>query len=89
MFDIQRFAVFENPATSDLKISIPINAEGNIAQVGETAAANKVFTVKGFKTDGDADEADAVFTEIFSNIANTTYDTLSATQTIVRKMVDD
>ena len=89
MFNIQLFATFENPATSVLKVAVPVNQDGNIAQDGETAAGNKLFTLKGFKTDGSADDADKIFTEIFTNIAGTTYDTLSATQTITRKMVDD
>lgn len=80
-------AEFAQATTSDLKVSVDMNAAGNIAQDGETAASQKVFTIKGFKATGTLANADTVFNKLIGGIAGGTYDTLTAAKITTQGVV--
>ena len=79
---------FNNPLISDLKVNVDLNAEGNIAQEGETAAGQKTFTIKGFTANGNATQAIDVFNRLIEGIVGGSYDTLSATRTITQSIIE-
>lgn len=83
-FEIQRFAEFATAHVGTLKMKLATNANGNIAQSGETAAGQKAFTLNGFKAKGSLDEANVVFGKIFGNIAGGNFDSLSAEKTVTQ-----
>lgn len=69
--------IFIDEPTSRLSVKIPINADGNIAQKGETATGQKSVSIKGFVNDGTLSNAGDVMEVFLGTIANTNYDSLS------------
>lgn len=72
--------IFIDEPTARLSVKIPINASGNIAQKGETATSQKSVSIKGFVNDGTLSKASDVMEVFLGTIANTNYDSLSATR---------
>lgn len=70
--------VFVEEPTSRLSVKIPINEDGNIAQIGEVAVKQKSVSIKGFVDNGSLSQANDVFEAFLGDIANTNYDSLSA-----------
>lgn len=83
-FELQRFANFAPAHVGSLKVKLPINGDGKIAQSGETAVGQKAFTLNGFKAKGSLDEANVVFGKIFGDIAGSNFDSLSAEKTVTQ-----
>lgn len=77
-------AEFAEATVSSLKVNVDLNAAGNIAQDGETAAGQKAITINGFKASGNLAAADTVFNKLIGNIAGGTYDTLSAVKITIQ-----
>ena len=75
-------------ATGALKMEVGINARGKIAQEGETVTGTKSISVPGLSSDCTLEQADAVFEAIIGNIAGGEYDTITAEQTLTRKVVE-
>ena len=90
MFDIQRFAAtWSEPAVSALKVDVALNANGNIAQTGQTVKGTKTVTINGFKTAGTAADAKTVWDAIIGDIGGGSFDTLTGSLTTVKRMVDE
>lgn len=77
---------FFNPATATLKVKMALNEDGNIAQSGETAAAQKVITLPGLKQNATLAEANTVLTALVGNIAGGSFDSLSASKTTTQEV---
>ncbi len=64
---------FVDPKTVGLSVNVDLNANGNIAQTGDTAAGQKTVTINGFKLAGTVDNANTVFTKVLGDIGGATY----------------
>jgi len=71
---------FVEPKAVDLSVAVDLNANGTIAQDGETPAGQKVITVKGFKAAGTVADATTVFTKFLGDIGGATYTLSTATK---------
>ena len=67
-------------------MKLAVNGDGNIAQSGDTATGQKVFTLNGFKAKGSLADANVVFGKIFGDIAGGSYDSLSAEKTVTQEV---
>lgn len=74
-------ADWANPKTMTAKVKVNLNAQGYIAQSGETVAAAKYMSTGGISAAADLDATDAVWGYMFSTIGGGTYDTLTAQKT--------
>lgn len=72
--------IFVDEPTSRLSVKVPITADGNIAQKGETSTSQKSVGIKGFVHNGTLSKAGDVMEVFLGTIANTNYDSLSATR---------
>lgn len=75
-------AEFTAPKTSTVSMNVGVDADGNIAQSGETAVGTKNISIQGIKTDANLAGANKVFGAFIGNIAKGTYDSLSATKVV-------
>lgn len=80
--------IFVEEATSRLSVKVPVNADGNIAQTGETGVKTKSISIKGFVDNGSLSHANDVFDAFLGNIANTNYDSLTAVRYDTAKVED-
>lgn len=74
--------------TGPLKMDVGTNANGTIAQSGETVVGKKSISIGGLSSDCTLANANTVFSAIISNICGGTYDTITAEQTLKRKVVE-
>lgn len=81
-------AEFKTAKTSTLKVKINLNADGNVAQSGETVKSTKVVSLQGFKAEGNLAQANTVFQAMYGQIAQGTYDGLSAVKTTSQEVAE-
>ena len=68
--------------TMSVKMNVPMNADGFIAQSGETAAATKAITIQGISATASLSGANAVFQAFLGDIAGGSFDSLTAKRTM-------
>ena len=84
-FDLQLFAEsWANAPVANVKFDVNLNADGNIAQEGDTPASQKSFTMKGFSATGTPAQANTVLDKIIGDISGGTYVSGSKVRTIVQ-----
>lgn len=71
-----------------LKANVAINEDGNIAQSGETAAANKALSLQGVKSGATLAEANTFYNEIYGKIGGASYDSDTMVKTVTYTVVD-
>ena len=81
-------AEFANAVTANVKMTVNMTAEGNIAQSGDTVAGSKNPTLKGIKAAATLAEAKTVYDAFYGTIAGATYDSLTAEKTIKTGVVE-
>lgn len=62
------------PKTSTVKFNVATTDAGNIAQSGDTAAGNKVFSLQGVKADADFSNTKVVYSAFVEGLAGGRYD---------------
>ena len=62
------------PKTATVKFNVAMNENGNIAQSGDTAVSQKVFSMQGIKTDADFDAASGTYSAFVTGLAGGRYD---------------
>lgn len=67
--------------TMSVKMNVPMNEDGFIAQSGEPVKSTKAVTIGGLSAGANLAGANAVFTA-FLNIAGGSFDSLSAKRTM-------
>lgn len=75
-------ADFENNSVMNVSMKIGLDLNGNIAQSGDTIAAKKRVSIAGIKKNATLAEANTVFSVFYGQIADATFDSLSAVRTI-------
>ena len=84
-FNLQRFAEsWADVPVANVKFDVALNADGNIAKDGETAASQKSFTMKGFSVTGTPAQANTVLDKVIGDISGGTYASGSKVRTIVQ-----
>lgn len=68
--------------TMSVKMNVPMNASGFIAQSGETVSGTKAISIGGISAGANLAGANAVFTAFLGNIAGGSFDSLSAKRTM-------
>lgn len=71
-----------------LKANVAINEDGNIAQSGETVAANKALSLQGVKSGATLAEANTFYNEIYGKIGGATYDSDTMVKTVTYTVED-
>lgn len=74
--------------TGVFKMDVGVNANGTIAQSGETVTGKKAISIPGLLSDCTLAQVNAVFNEIVTKIGGGSYDTISGEQTLKRKVVE-
>lgn len=75
-------AEFVNNPVMSVSMKLPTNANGNIAQSGDTTAGTKLYTIPGIKKGATLAEANNVFDKFVGVIGGGDYDSLSAVRTV-------
>lgn len=78
---------FVNSKVGTLKVNMNLNKDGYIAQTMDTPAGVKTVTFKGFKASGNLEDANKVFTMILQGIGMASYNSYSATKTIIEGVI--
>ena len=65
------------PKTATVKFNVAMAEDGTIAQSGDTATSQKVFSMQGIKTDADFDAASATYSAFVTGLAGGRYDNTS------------
>lgn len=81
-------AEFGTANVSTLKVKVNTDANGNIAQAGNTVAGNKVLTIPGFKQAGNLANANTFFGAIIGTLGGGSYDSLTAQKYTVQEVVE-
>lgn len=80
--------VFVPQSTAKLKIDVALNADGNIAQTGQTAKGTKTVTINNFKQDGTLAQGKAILDAYLGTFAGASYDTLTAQRVVTSDGAD-
>lgn len=68
--------------TMSVKMNVPMNEDGFIAQSGETTKSTKAISIGGISAGANLAGANAVFTAFLGNIAGGSFDSLTAKRTM-------
>lgn len=81
-------AEFSPAVTASVKMNVPMNGDGFIAQDGDTVAGTKAISIGGISAGANLAGANAVFTAFLGNIAGGSFDSLTAKKTIVQGVTE-
>ena len=81
-------AEFATANTATVKMKIDINADGKIAQTGDTVVGSKTPSLAGIKPTATLAEAKTVFDAFYGQIAGASYDSLTAVKTITQGVAE-
>ncbi len=81
-------AEFGTPTVGTLKVKVNTDANGYIAQPGDTVAGTKNVAIPGFKAAGNLADANTFFNALIGTLAGGTYDSLTAQKTTVQEVVE-
>lgn len=62
------------PKTATVKFNVAMTENGTIAQSGDTATSQKVFSMQGIKTDADFDASSSTYSAFVTGLAGGRYD---------------
>lgn len=77
------------PKTATVKFNVAMTEAGNIAQSTDEAAANKVFSMPGIKTDANLSDTQKVYSAFVTGLAGGRYDESTGKKIVEYTVVDD